>query len=64
MPEHTIVTQYFVRARLERLGRQNHYEVLGIFDKHATDDDIREVFKKKALDCHPDRVLFVAVVAQ
>lgn len=32
----------------------NYYEILGI-DNYASIDDINKAYRKKALECHPDR---------
>lgn len=33
---------------------QNHYDVLGV-DRDATEQEIRQAFRRKAAECHPDR---------
>lgn len=49
-------TRFRSQSRLKQLGKPNYYDILGVTDKFAREAQIRDLFKKKALRCHPDRV--------
>ena len=56
-PEDQTIRQGLRNAKIElkKSSRKDLYKVLGI-TKNATDHDIKKAYRKKALECHPDRL--------